>query len=62
MVVEFGNVAAARRREVCIDIVDGLTPDDVGDYVDSEKTRSQSVYRVVAMGLAEVAEDRGEMS
>jgi hypothetical protein len=62
VVVEFGNVAAARRREVCIDIVNGLTPDDVGGYVDSKKKRPRSVYRVGAMGLAEVAEDRGEMS
>lgn len=28
VVVELGNVAAARRREVCIDIVDRLTPSE----------------------------------
>lgn len=26
VVVELGNVAATRRSEVCIDIVNGLTP------------------------------------
>lgn len=49
MVVEFGNVAAARRRDVCMDIVDGLTPDDVGEDMDSEKMRTRSVHQVDAM-------------
>lgn len=49
LVVELGNVAAVRRREVCIDIVEGVSLESSSSSSILEKVQPCQVYRVGAM-------------